>query len=383
MTQAESTGSGNWRWAYVGSILIFLVLVGRHYEPGGAGFTALIEFGEKWEDRRTSRMEGLTYAVKPDSFGYDGQFYAMVALDPTMRTDDFGEAIDGPGYRGRRILLPTLAWILGVGNPSWILQVYALLNVLFWLVLARLIFQFMDPGESPRTRFLRWFGILFSLGVLDSVGLALTDLPMLVLALTAILAFRGNRHLAGGSILGLAVLTRETAILGAIAQPGLFPPEKRGWFRAAGIGLLALLPLVAWIAWLTHLWGGNPGTRGNFSLPFVELVRTGWMALEAVLAGNLDDRYSLGLLGTLALVFQFIWLVAHPDPKSDIWRIGMVYGILMVCLGFEPWKGYWAVSRIVLPLTVAFNLLLVDNRRFLPFWLLGNAAVAHGLIRLL
>ena len=275
MTPDNPSGS-HYRSAYLLSILVFLVLVGLHFEPDGKGFTRLIEFGEHWEDRQTQRMEGLNYWVKPDSHGYDGQFYAKIALDPTLQTEDYGTAIDGPGYRGRRILLPAMAWLMGFGNPTLVLQIYALLNVAFWLALAWLLLRFIPKDESPRVRFMRWFGVMFSLGVLDSVGLALTDLPMLFLVLAALLLFRNGQHFGGGIGLALAILTRETAALAAIAQPGLYPPERRAWIRASLIGGLACLPLAAWILYLTDLWGQNPGTRGNFTFPFFQVANTAW-----------------------------------------------------------------------------------------------------------
>ena len=49
------------------------------------GFTSLIRFGETWETRRHILLQGVPVATVPHSNGYDGQFYAQIALDPLLR----------------------------------------------------------------------------------------------------------------------------------------------------------------------------------------------------------------------------------------------------------------------------------------------------------
>ena len=46
-------------------------------------------------------------------------------------------------------------------------------------------------------------------------------------------------------------------------------------------------------------------------------------------------------------------------------RVGVAYVVLMVVLGPDVWGGYpGAALRVVLPMTIAFNLLLPRTRRF-------------------
>ena len=42
--------------------------------------------------------------------GYDGQFYAQIACDPTLRDPALVPAVDTLAYRARRIGLPATAW---------------------------------------------------------------------------------------------------------------------------------------------------------------------------------------------------------------------------------------------------------------------------------
>ena len=65
------------------------------------------------------------------------------------------------------------------------------------------------------------------------------------------------------------------------------------------------------------------------------------------------------------------------------WRIGAAYSILLLFLSYWVWSGYWAACRAVLPMTIAFNLLLPPNRFFWPLWILGNLTLLHGVWRFL
>src|SRR5262245_5452010 len=114
------------RHAYWIAGLLFTVLVLAKFDRQ-SGFTNLIRFGDKWQERRLAVLQHLPVAMVPDSSGYDGQFYAQIALDPTLRDPQLTQAVDLPAYRARRILIPAAAAILGLGNPWWTLQAYALL----------------------------------------------------------------------------------------------------------------------------------------------------------------------------------------------------------------------------------------------------------------
>jgi hypothetical protein len=97
----------------------FLVgLVLTKFSPQ-SGFTSLIRIGNGWESRQLSALQALPVATVADSSGYDGQFYAQIALDPLLRDPDLVQSLDAPAYRARRILAPAAAALLGLGNPWW------------------------------------------------------------------------------------------------------------------------------------------------------------------------------------------------------------------------------------------------------------------------
>jgi hypothetical protein len=58
----------------------------------------------------------------------------------------------------------------------------------------------------------------------------------------------------------------------------------------------------------------------------------------------------------------------------------VAYALLMTVLGPAVWEGDpGAMSRVLVPMTIAFNVLLFRGRWSWTFWCLGNLSVLHGL----
>src|SRR4051794_5369970 len=105
----------------------------KHFFPG-TGFTNLICFGSEFFSNAPSAVKAAPLAVQTQ-WGYDGEFYAMIATDPLLLNPELKPALDLPSYRARRIVLPVLAWCAGLGKPAWILQCYSVANLFFWYLL--------------------------------------------------------------------------------------------------------------------------------------------------------------------------------------------------------------------------------------------------------
>ncbi|MDI1320015.1 MAG: hypothetical protein PSW75_07465 [bacterium] len=363
--------------------LLFAALVLAKFSPA-TGFTGLIRFGESWQERRHPSLQNLPIATASESNGYDGQFYAQIALDPFLRSPALAQVLDSPAYRARRILTPGTAAILGLGNPWWTLQAYALLNVLCWFALGWLLFRHIGGADWPA--FARWVGCMFSIGVLDSVRQSLVDLPAVLLLVLAVTAFTQIRTSPRTTLwLALGNLTKETSLLGALALS--CDPSRRPfpWKRAALSLAAAALPLALWSLYVEQRFAGTTGGTGlgNFTWPLLGLLKQARNCLREVSLGNLDGRYSFCLVAILGLLTQAWVLWRNPQPASPWWRIGFAYSILLLFLSSWVWSGYWAACRAVLPMTIAFNLLLPANRLFWPLWILGNLTLLHGVWRFL
>ena len=362
--------------------LFFTALVLANFDPH-TGFTSLIRFGETWQDRRHSSLQNLPIATVPGSNGYDGQFYAQIALDPLLRGSEIKQIVDAPVYRSRRILTPAIAAILGVGSSWRTLQAYALLNVACWFALGWLLLR--QIGNRDWIAFARWTGCMFSLGVLDSVRQSLVDLPALLLVVLAVRS--SERPNNPGSTLWLALgnLAKETNLLSTVALHA----DKllsRAHRRHALLSLaVAALPIALWSLYVhTRLAGAGDGhAAGNFTWPLMGILIQAKVSLREVLHGNLDSRYAFCLLGIAGLSVQVFFLWRTPQFTSPWWRIGAVFSVLFLFLGSWVWSGYWAVCRAVLPMTIAYNLLLPASRRFWPMWIAGNLTLLHGVWRFL
>lgn len=368
--------------AYWIAAALFAALVLAQFNPR-TGFTSLLRFGETWQERRHSALQGLPIATVPRSGGYDGQFYAQIALDPLLRGPGLEQIIDAPAYRARRILTPATAAVLGLGHPGWTLQAYALLNVLCWFALGWLLYGQSDPAD--RLAFARWAGCMFSLGVLDSVRQSLVDLPALLLLALATNAYTRARPRRSALWLALAGLAKETSLLGALALQCDVSLRPFPWRRAGLTLLAAVLPLALWSVYVQHQFAETPGSGGlgNFTWPLLGALTQAKDSLRELFLGNFDSRYTFSLLALIGFLIQAWAIWGSPQRVSPWGRIGAAYTLLLLLLSPWVWSGYWAASRAVLPMTIAFNLLLPANRAFWPLWIAGNITMLHAVWRFL
>jgi hypothetical protein len=354
---------------------VFAALVASKFNPD-TGFSSLIRFGADWDETRLAAIARTNVPVAKGA-GYDGQFYAQVAVDPMLRDAGLAAALDAPAYRARRILVPAIAHAIAWGHPALIVQVFALLNVVCWCVFAFLLRR--EIGAGTPEDFARWFACVFSLGVLDSVRQSLVDLPALALVLIAVRATRAGAPRTAAAWSGLATLAKETSALATLAL--LVTPTRRpsGWMLFA----LSLVPFLAWLAYVAWRLPGGGSGLGNFTWPFWGLAAQAVTSGRELAAGNLDSRHTFALLGIVGLLLQAGVVVRIGRSEDPWWRIGVAHAALLVVLGPWVWNGYWAACRALLPLSLAFNLLLPAGKRFWPLWIVGNLTLLHGVWRFL
>jgi hypothetical protein len=348
------------------------------------GFTGLIRFGSTWAERRHESIRDLPVPTVAGSNGYDGQFYAQVALDPLLGSKGLPEALDAPAYRARRILLPGISFVIGVGHPWWILQTYALLNVFCWAVLGAVLYRCIPAND--RYAFARWIGCMLSMGALESVRQSLVDLPAALLLVLAVDFSAKNRPTGSVVWAALANLTKETSLLASVALYCPLDRHPKSWMRAGAFLLATAVPIALWALYVhQHLGTATRETGlGNFTWPLAGLVAQAQDSIREIASGNFDSRFTFGVLGMIGLLTQAWFFWRHRRPQLSWWRIGFVYSLLLVFLSAWVWSGYWAACRAVLPMTIAFNLLLPASRRaFWPWWIAGNFTMIHAVWRFL
>src|SRR5690606_36730547 len=114
------------RVAFIAGIALFLWAVGQFYHRD-TGFSSLVSIGDLFNETKVTALKGVPHYVYESSPGYDGAYYAQIALHPTLDNPELERAIDNLPYRARRILFSWVAWAVGLGQPAWIVQVHALL----------------------------------------------------------------------------------------------------------------------------------------------------------------------------------------------------------------------------------------------------------------
>jgi len=112
------------------------------------------------------------------------------------------------------------------------------------------------------------------------------------------------------------------------------------------------------------------GYLSKWSLTLAQLQSSGWWGSWA--------RFNLAAL--VGVTVQAGYLLARREWAEPWWRAGVTYCLLMPFLSYPVWGGDpGAIMRVVLPMSVAFNVLVVRSRWFWPLVILGNLSVFHGI----
>lgn len=189
-------------------------------------------------------------------FGYDGQYYRMLAHDPFLRRET-ASYLDSPLLRSRRILVPLAAWALAGGRDGWIDGAYVLVvAACVFLGVFGLAKTMQLHGRHPA------WGLLFA--VVPAVPIAVDSMTVdvAIAALTACFAYR----LASGSdrglwwILASACLVRETGVL--LAAACALAALARRDVRKACLWASAALPTLVWYGYLYRVLRPRRSPKG-------------------------------------------------------------------------------------------------------------------------
>ncbi|MCX6537469.1 MAG: hypothetical protein NT151_00840 [Acidobacteria bacterium] len=365
---------------YIAVVVVFLVSI-KHFYHRKTGFTALINFGDQFYYRTLTAVRNVPHTTYPDSWGYDGQFYAQLAVEPLLRNREIDTALDNPPYRARRILFSWTAYLLGLGQPEWILKAFALQNILAWLALAWLLARWLPPSRLRNV--LPWIGCLYGTGLLGSVRLSLADGPSMLVVTLAILAHERQRHWLAASLMGLSGLGRETNMGGSLLLFDRIPRTRDELLNAAGRIALIILPFLLWSMYVRSVYPSfmysNPA---SFSYPLAGYL-TKWSAtLTEFRVHGWASAAPLNAAVLVGLTVQAVYLATRWDWKSPWWRMAAPYCVLFVVTSYAVWTGDpGAAPRVLLPLAIAFNIQIakLPHRWFWPLVIVGNLSVLSGI----
>ena len=358
---------------------------GREWSRDG-GITHFINLGREFDLRGVAAYRTAPKymdSFPPNRFGFDGQWYAQMALDPLLRDPQTRLAIDNPPYRARRILLPWLAWLGGLGRPAWVLNAYAALNPLFWIGFAFMMARLFRPHG--------WRGLagfaamLLTCGVIESMWGSLTDFPAWVLMTLAVMV----GETAGAGILALAFLAREVSALGIVGLWDFQPPWPATVKKNFRLGLIVCLPFLLWAAYFTWRFHGMVAAAGgeNMDWPLRAIAEKLGQVAGKIQQGDIvwlqfyKSEPIHAVLTIVAVLTQCAYLLTHRRWENRLWRVGVAFVPLFLCIGAPQWVTHFTITRQALPITLAFNLILAmrPGRRWLLWFLLGNCFVPYGI----
>jgi hypothetical protein len=356
---------------------VFVWSVAFFYLPG-MGFTYLIQFGSKEHAKLLPEVRSVNHYEAPNSKGYDSQWYAQIAVSPHLRDPRLGRAVDSLPYRARRILFLLTAWAAGGGDPSRVMEAYAVQNIVCWFLLAALLLRWFPPGRWGNV--FRWAATLYSFGMIFSVRGALLDGPSLLLVAGGMALIEGGRTWLGAAVMGVAGLGKDTSVL---CGAGLPPADLR---RSGSIlpwlarWTLVLVPILLWVIYLNIILGhGEAVGARNFAWPFCGLldkmqdILTSLIAERGYPLATVTKFDALVVAGLLAQFSFFAFRVRWRDPW---WRVGAAYAVLMVFLGGAVWENYpSAAARVLLPMVLAFNITVPRGRWWALLLVIGNLGV--------
>jgi hypothetical protein len=315
-----------------------------HYNYGGS-LTALFCTGS--DVPLPPSLEREHIYVFPGSGGYDGQWYHYVAHDP-LRQTDIGRAVPDPLIRYRRILLPGMVYLAALGRQQWIDVSYAACNLAFlflgawWLGLLLI-----------RRRVRPHFAALYVLApaALISLDRLVIDLALTSLCLGfAVYATSGPKWKLY-AVLAAAALCRESGFL-LTAAYGLHLLTLRR-FRESLTFATAVVPAVAWNAFVSLRIPGGPAFELQYAIPFWGLLRTLWHPTSypfAPATSAVIRAFDYLELAGLGLAFGLAFRNLRQAASEPVRAACVLWAIFGLTLAAFSWSDCYATARILSPL---------------------------------
>ncbi len=315
-----------------------------HYNYGG-NLTALFCTGSKFPT--PPELAGEHIYVFPASGGYDGQSYHYIAHDPLFR-NGIGRAVPDPLLRYRRILLPGMAYLAALGRQRWIDVSYVACNLGFlflgswWLALLLM-----------RLRIHPWFAVFYVLvpASLISLDRLVVDLALTSLCLGfAVYASSGPKWKLY-AVLVAAALCRESGFLLTAAYALDMLGLRR--FRLSLLFTTAILPAVAWNAYVSLCIRGGPAFELRHFIPLWGLIRTLWLPasypfgpLTNAVIRAFDGLELAGLTLAMALALRGLRKALSDPVRTACW----LWAVFGLTLSESVWTDCYAGARILSPL---------------------------------
>jgi len=335
-------------------VAYFLFLVLRLQK---VDITAFIVAGEEFVER-SALLAPITIQ---HPIGYDGQFYYRLALNPLTREPVAdGVKLDSPLYRHRRILYPTLTWLLALGQAHFVPTALVAVNFLALAAMGGLGGLYAQAVGKHAL-----LGAFFALypGFILTLARDLTEILEGLFVLAALLALHRERWLLGTGVLVAAVLAKETALL----LPAAIFLVWLDTGRTAGKGVkwyVAVVPLVfygAWQLFLQFWWQASlaADVQNNIGLPFRGIIEviSSFQTFERFQRIWVAEAVGLGLVGVVTAV-----LLKSSRARRYEKLAWLLYSLLLIMLTTSVWVEGWAFLRAASLFYLLAVVLLINTR---------------------
>lgn len=317
-------------------------------------------------------------AVAP-TYGYDGQFFYRLALNPVNFSHiAYGIRVDQP-YRYMRIGYPWLTWLASFGQHVLVPVMLVVINIVAIGAIGYLGGMFARQGGRHALAGLvlpAYFGLLTSLSRDTAEPLAAACL------LGGLLAIRARRPVLAGLLLAYGALTRESVMV-AVAAVAIVDVigviRRRRSVRPGRDDLAWALPTAAFVAWQVVVKvavGRFPllvDANGNTGSPFITPLK----AVEHNLAHvNLHhfEQYDLWFTELAILILLAVAaLVCMRSTNAPVHeRLALVLYMIEICVvSPSTWYSLDADLRSFIEVyLLAAIILLGTPRHRLRAWLL-------------
>ena len=317
-------------------------------------------------------------AVAP-TYGYDGQFFYRLALNPVNFSHiAYGIRVDQP-YRYMRIGYPWLTWLVSFGQHVLVPVMLVVINIVAIGAIGYLGGMFARQGGRHALAGLvlpAYFGLLTSLSRDTAEPLAAACL------LGGLLAIRARRPVLAGLLLAYGALTRESVMV-AVAAVAIVDfigvIRRRRSVRPGRDDLAWALPTAAFVAWQVVVKvavGRFPllvDANGNTGSPFITPLKAVEHNLTHV---NLHhfEQYDLWFLELAIIILLAVAaLVSLRSTNAPVHeRLALVLYMIEICVvSPSTWYSLDADLRSFIEVyLLAAIILLGTPRHRLRAWLL-------------
>ena len=315
------------------------------------------------------------------TYGYDGQFFYRLALNPlNFHHTAYGITMDRP-YRYMRVGYPAFTWLVSLGQHFLVPVMLVAVNIAAIGALGYLGALFAAEGGRHALAGLLmpgYFGLITSLSRDTAEPLAAACL------LAGLLAVRGRRPVLAAALLAYGALTRETVMV-AVAAIAIMRVIGilRGRTRPGREDLAWVVPAVVFAAWevvVKAATGSVPlladGGR-NAGAPFIAPLQAFRHNLGHVHLHQFE-QYDLWFLELAILVcFSVAALLCLRSTNAPVHeRLAFILYLVEICVVTpSTWNSLDADMRSFIEVyLLAVIILLGTPRRTLGAWLLPSMA---------